>query len=274
MKLNYSILLLFLSLLPNTVFSQEEVVHSVYFEFDKYNLNDKQATDVVAFVQGIDTTRVESIQIFGYCDDRGKDEYNYKLSNNRANTIKNKLLEKGIKNKIIVTIEGRGRILLEEDIDNVSEARSKNRRVDVVVNFEPLPPPPLDPGVYDAVKEKMVVGDRIIMRNILFERGSSKLTFSSRKELDKVARILHKYKNLEFEIQGHVCCTPSFQREAIDKDTRKRELSKNRAFAVYKYLISKKIPAKRMTFKGYGNTQPLGKGSEFDRRVEFLITKT
>lgn len=271
MKPFYCILLLFL--LPKPLFSQEEVVHSIYFEFDKFDLKEKQATDVVAFIQAIDTTRVESIQIFGYCDDRGKDEYNFKLSNNRANTIKNKLIEKGIKNKIIVTIEGRGRILLEEDIDNISEARAKNRRVDVVVNFEPLPPPPLDPGVYDALKEKMVVGDRVIMRNILFDRGSSKLTLSSRKELDKVARILQKYKNLEFEIQGHICCTPTFQKEAIDMDTKKRELSKNRAYAVYKYLVSKKIPARRLTYKGYGNTQPLGKGSEFDRRVEFVITK-
>ena len=122
------------------VFSQEEVVHSVYFEFDKYNLNEKQATDVVNFVQTIDTNRIESIQIFGYCDDRGKDAYNFKLSTNRANTIKDKLIEKGIKHKIIVTIEGRGRIMLEEDIDNVSEARSKNRRVDVVANYKPAPP--------------------------------------------------------------------------------------------------------------------------------------
>jgi hypothetical protein len=28
-----------------------------------------------------------------------------------------------------------------------------------------------------------------------------------------------------------------------------------------------------MTFKGYGNTVPLGKGSEYDRRVELVITK-
>jgi hypothetical protein len=28
-----------------------------------------------------------------------------------------------------------------------------------------------------------------------------------------------------------------------------------------------------MTFKGYGNSVPLGKGSEYDRRVELVITK-
>jgi outer membrane protein OmpA-like peptidoglycan-associated protein len=88
-----------------------------------------------------------------------------------------------------------------------------------------------------------------------------------------MARALHRYKNLEFEIQGHVCCTPPFHKEAIDKHTKKRKLSSNRAEAVFKYLSFKKIDKKRMTFKGYGNTQPLGKGADLDRRVELVITK-
>jgi outer membrane protein OmpA-like peptidoglycan-associated protein len=70
-----------------------------------------------------------------------------------------------------------------------------------------------------------------------------------------------------------VCCTPTFQKEAIDRLTRKRNLSINRAEAVYKYLIFKKISKTRMTFKGYGNTVPLKKGAEYDRRVELVITK-
>ncbi len=256
-----------------TAFAQEEVVHSVYFEFDKFNLTEEQATAVVAFVKAIDTSRIESIQIFGYTDDRGKDAYNYKLSNNRANTIKNRLVEKGIRSKIIITIEGRGRILLDEDIDNKSEARAKNRRVDVVANFKPEPPIQLAPGMYNMVKEGLHPGDRIYLQDILFERGSSKLTTKSKQELERVAALLQKFKNLQFEIQGHVCCTPTFQREAIDKDTRKRELSKNRAETVYKFFIMKKINPSRMTFKGYGNTQPLGRGSEYDRRVELVIKK-
>ena len=259
--------------LCNLVSAQEEVVHSVYFEFDKFNLDEKQANDVVAFVNNIDTTRIESIQIYGYCDDRGKDAYNYKLSNNRANTIKNKLIEKGIKNKIIVTIEGKGRVLIEDDIiENLPEVRQKNRRVDVLMNFKPAPIVPI-PGVYNDLKSDVVVGDRICFDKILFDKGRSVLTHKARVELDRIARFLHKYKNIHFEIQGHICCTPTFQREAIDKDTKKRALSHNRAQAVYKYLVAKRIEKKRMTFKGYGNTQPLGNGAEQDRRVEFLITK-
>ncbi len=265
----------FLSLLlfAFTANAQEEVVHSVYFEFDKFSLDEKQAAETVNFIKAIDTTRIESIQIYGYTDDRGKDAYNYKLSNNRAGTIKCKLVEKGIKNKIIVTIEGRGRILLEEDIDNKSEARSKNRRVDVVINFKPAPPPKLEAGIYSTITKDLHVGDRIYLDLILFERGSSKLTLQSKKELEKISKLLLKYKNLEFEIQGHICCTPTFQKEAIDKDTRKRALSTNRAQSVYKYLLLKKVPASRMTFKGYGNTKPLGMGSQYDRRVELVITK-
>lgn len=256
------------------VSAQEEVVHSVYFETAKFNLEEAKADEVLNFVKAIDTTRIESIQIFGYTDDRGKDDYNYKLSVNRANTVRSMLIAKGIKNKIIVTIEGRGRILIEDDIDNVSEVRSKNRRVDVVANFRPLPPAKLNiPGLYTNLRKDMVVGDRIFLENVYFEKGSSQLEPKSKKALDQIVKQLQKYKNFSFEIQGHICCTPSFQKEAIDKETKKRELSINRAKSVFKYLRLKRVDPKRMSTKGYGNTKPLKLGPEYDRRVELVITK-
>jgi outer membrane protein OmpA-like peptidoglycan-associated protein len=267
--------LLFLLFTVVAFAQEEEEVHSIFFEFDKYNLKEEQSNAVVAFVSKIDTTRIESIQIFGYCDDRGKDEYNYVLSTNRANTVKNKLIERGIKSKIIITLEGKGRIMLDEDMQtNVPEARSKNRRVDVVVNFKPVVIEDLKiPGVYSTIKKDRIVGDRIYLDHVFFERGSSQLTYKAKKELDRIALELHKYKNIHFEIQGHVCCTPTFQKEAVDRDTKKRELSINRAKRVFNYLLMKRISKTRMTFKGYGNTQSLKKGSALDRRVELLITK-
>ena len=253
--------------------AQEEIVHSVYFEFDRYDLTAAQLENAVTFIRGTDSTRIESIEIFGYCDDRGKDEYNFKLSENRANTIKNEFLNNGITNKVIITIEGKGRILIDDDvIENLPEVRSKNRRVDVVLNLKPLPKIQI-PGFYNTIQKNHVIGDHIYLDNLLFERGSSKLTSKSKSELTRLAKLMLKYRNIEFEIQGHVCCTPPHQREAIDRHTGKRKLSHNRAEAVYKYLLLKKIPAKRMKFKGYGNTVPLGKGTEYDRRVELLVTK-
>lgn len=268
--------LLFTALLlccVSAVWAQDDVVHSVYFEFDKFKLDEKQAEETVSFIKSIDSTRIESVQIFGYCDDRGKDAYNFKLSNNRANTIKTKLLASGIRNKIIVTIEGKGRVMIDEDVmDNIPEIRSKNRRVDVLINLKPLPKIEI-PGVYKAFKKNMMVGDRIYLENLLFDRGSSKLTTASMNELNKIAKDLQKYKNLQFEIQGHVCCTPPFQKEAIDRATKKRQLSTNRAKEVYEYLSKRKIDKARMTYKGYGNTKSLGKEPQYDRRVEILITK-
>jgi outer membrane protein OmpA-like peptidoglycan-associated protein len=254
-------------------FGQEEAVKSVYFEFDKYSLDDKQTKEVVDFIKNTDSTRIESIQIYGYTDDIGKDDYNYKLSTNRATTIENALTENGIKSKVIVTIEGKGKILIDDDVlDNLPEKRSKNRRVDVVLNLKELPKLVL-PGFYNMLKKDHVVGDHIYLENILFEKGSSKLLENAKAELDKVALLTLRYKNIEFEIQGHVCCTPLNQREAIDKDTKKRQLSINRALAVYKYLAFRRVPKSRMTYKGYGNTVPLGKEPEYDRRVELVITK-
>ncbi len=267
--------LLFLLFSVITFAQEDEEVHSIFFEFDKYNLKEEQANAVVAFVSKIDTSRIESVQIFGYCDDRGKDAYNYTLSTNRANTVKNKLVERGIKSKIIITLEGKGRIMLDEDMQtNVPEARSKNRRVDVVVNFRAIVIEDLKiPGVYSTIKKDRIVGDRIYLDHVLFERGSSQLTAKAKKELDRIALELHRNKNIHFEIQGHVCCTPTFQKEAIDRDTKKRELSANRAKRVYNYFLSKRLSRVRMSHKGYGNTQSLKQGSTLDRRVELLITK-
>ena len=269
------ILALLFSLFYLVSFAQEEEVHSIYFQFDKYNLKDEQADAVVKFVQKIDTSNVETIEIFGYCDDRGKDAYNFDLSTKRANTVRDKLISKGIKSKIIITLEGKGKILIDEDLEtNIPEVRSKNRRVDVVVNYKPVIIEELKiPGVYSTIPKNPVLGDRIYLDKLLFERGSSKLTYKAKKELERVAKILYRYKNIEFEVQGHVCCTPTYHKEAIDRETRKRELSTNRALSVYTYLGFRKISKKRMTYKGYGNSQPLGKGALLDRRVELVITK-
>ena len=58
-------------------FSQEETVHSIYFDTDVRELKPLQAEAVVYFLSLIDTTRLQSVSIYGYCDDVGKINYNY-----------------------------------------------------------------------------------------------------------------------------------------------------------------------------------------------------
>jgi outer membrane protein OmpA-like peptidoglycan-associated protein len=251
-------------------YTQEKKIETVFFDFDKYTLENDQVQTVLNFLKKNDTTRIESLQIYGYCDDRGKNDYNYQLSVDRVTTVKNLLTTNGFNKNKIVIIEGRGRVLIKKDtIENLTKVRSQNRRVDILLVYKNS----FGNGIYNSLQDQHKVGDRIYFEHILFTLGSSDLTPPSLKELNKIVTILNKNKSLEFEIRGHVCCTPIYFKDAVDKNSSERKLSVNRAKAVFRYLLSKNINSLRMSYKGCGNQFPLGQGEEMDRRVEFLITK-
>lgn len=250
--------------------AQKKPIQTVYFDFDKFTLSNQQIKTIVDFVKNSDTTKIKSIQIYGYCDDRGDNDYNYKLSEKRVHTVQKILTSNGFNRNKIVIIEGRGRIILKKDtVVNLAETRSKNRRADLFI----VKKNNLGKGIYDSFQDKHKVGDRICLENVLFAIGSSKLTLQSKQELDKTIAVLQKNQSLQFEIRGYVCCTPRYYEDAVDKATKERKLSWNRARNVYRYLLSKKINSQRITYKGCGNKFPLGKGDALDRRVEFVITK-
>jgi len=250
--------------------AQEKPVEAVYFAFDKHYLNKDQIQNIVAFIRNIDTNSVESIQIYGYCDDRGTNDYNYKLSQKRVQTVRNILTKNGFIKSRITIFEGKGRVLLRKDeVENLNEKRSKNRRVDLFT----VKKNSFGNSIYNSFQNTHQVGDRIYLQNILFELGSSKLTFQSQRELDKIVVLLQKQKTLQFEIRGHVCCTSNKYSDAIDKETNTQNLSINRAKTVYNYLRSKGINRLRMQYSGKGNKYPLGQGDKMDRRVEFYISK-
>lgn len=267
MKVLFKILLFFWTC---TLAAQDKKTETAYFEFDKYTLQKDQLQNIISFVKQIDTTSVESIQIYGYCDDRGNNDYNYKLSEKRVHTVQNILIENGLNKSKFVIIEGKGRILITNDsIKNLNDIRTKNRRVDILL----IKKNSFGKGIYSSFNKNLIVGDRIYLDNILFALGSSKLTLQSKIELDKIILLLKKNTRIQFEIQGHVCCTPNYYNDGIDRETKERKLSYNRAKTVFRYLISKGINSLSMTYKGYGNKLPLGKGEALDRRVELVITK-
>lgn len=114
--------------------AQIKTAETVYFEFDKYNLDNHQVQVIVNFIKTVDTAKVESIQIYGYCDDRGDNDYNYKLSDNRVKTVQDILTSNGFNKNKIVIIEGKGRVILTNDpFENLTQIRSKNRRVDLLI---------------------------------------------------------------------------------------------------------------------------------------------
>jgi len=105
----------------------------------------------------------------------------------------------------------------------------------------------------------------------LFKTGYPTVTPGSKKTLESIAKALLERDDIYFTIQGHVCCT-QFSRDAVNRKTKKRNLSEARAKYVYDYFANKGIDKKRMRHLGLRRKFPLGGDPQFDRRVEILIT--
>lgn len=106
----------------------KELKHNVLFDFDKSSLKVQSIKDLEAFMAEVNAEfQVASVEVVGYADDLGDDNYNYILSEKRAKSVGVFLKEKGIEvNKVY--IEGKG-----ETVNALPNW--KNRRVEVVVHL-------------------------------------------------------------------------------------------------------------------------------------------
>jgi len=104
---------------------------NVHFDTDKATLRPdsyKQLTELLEYLQRHPDIKIE---IAGHTDNTGGDAHNLKLSQDRANTIRNYLLKKGIK-PAQVTAKGYGSSV--PVADNSTEAgKQMNRRTEVRV---------------------------------------------------------------------------------------------------------------------------------------------
>ena len=243
-------------------YSQFNIEHSVYFDTDVYNLTKTETTRLQKFLSSNTKEEVLKIEIYGFCDDRGSNNYNLTLSQNRADAIKEIFSQASFFPEKISTVDGRGELLLNiVDETDPSVIRALNRRVDIVISY----PEKNAEIVEQADKQE----NKIILENVLFITGYSYLTRSSKKILDNLAETLKK-ESFSFIVQGHVCCTEG-DLDAVDRKTNKRNLSVARAKYVYDYLLKKGIKKSRMSYEGMAHKFPLGGSEDKDRRVEILV---
>jgi outer membrane protein OmpA-like peptidoglycan-associated protein len=106
-------------------------VHFIlYFEKDVVLTSDslRLMTDILTAIRDQDAT---DISVIGHADTVGSKELNFTLSKNRANSIRDLLVEKGVNVSYInTTSHGKENPLIKTD-DNVNEPR--NRRVEVII---------------------------------------------------------------------------------------------------------------------------------------------
>jgi outer membrane protein OmpA-like peptidoglycan-associated protein len=113
-------------------------------------------------------------------------------------------------------------------------------------------------------------GATIRLNNIFFDFAESTLRAESQPELNRAAQFLRDNPSLIIEVAGHT--------DNVGADDANLQLSENRARAVMDYMIAQGIPPERMTAKGYGESNPIGRnsseeGRQMNRRVEFTIVK-
>jgi outer membrane protein OmpA-like peptidoglycan-associated protein len=104
----------------------------VLFDFNKYTLK-PTAREKLAKVSGILLAHPDlKVQVEGYTDSIGSDEYNQKLSEERADSVKGYLVAQSAQDNN-VTAEGLGKSNPIAD-NSTAAGRAKNRRVELVVS--------------------------------------------------------------------------------------------------------------------------------------------
>ncbi|HEY1578078.1 MAG TPA: OmpA family protein [Terracidiphilus sp.] len=104
----------------------------VLFDFNKYSLK-PDAREKLAKISGILLAHPDlKVQVEGYTDSIGSEEYNQKLSEERADAVRSYLVSQSV-NQSGVSAEGLGKSDPIAD-NSTSAGRAKNRRVELVVS--------------------------------------------------------------------------------------------------------------------------------------------
>jgi outer membrane protein OmpA-like peptidoglycan-associated protein/tetratricopeptide (TPR) repeat protein len=122
--------------------------------------------------------------------------------------------------------------------------------------------------IKDIQLKRIAVGSKVVLNNIFFATGKATLKKESKTELENLLKLLNDAPTLKLEISGHTDNTGS--------DAVNQKLSERRAKAVVDYLVKNGISADRLTFKGYGSTEPVADnktkdGRQKNRRTEFKV---
>lgn len=268
-----------------TCFSQEQINLTIYFRFDKYDLDSVYRNKIDSIILN---RSFKEVSIKAHCDSFGSNGYNDALSLKRANEVKRYLVSKSV-NENSITVQAFGKRLPLNQNEN-PKARALNRRAEIlfvvadsVISIKTDTLPKIIEAKNDSVPardtsilsfESMEVGKTFVLKNINFVGGRHVLLPQSNKTLKLLLNTLKENPNLKIEIQGHICCAKSG--DGQDFETGTWNLSWNRAKAVYDYLVRRGISPSRLSYRGFGASHKLVR--EFteedrttNRRVEIKV---
>ncbi len=109
---------------------------NVLFAFDSFDLTTKGFNDLDSIFNEIHKENIESIKIHGHTDSIGDQQYNLRLSFDRANTIKEFLSTRDL-DSLINEIQGFGDKFPKES-NKTETGRQNNRRVEVIIKYKQI----------------------------------------------------------------------------------------------------------------------------------------
>jgi outer membrane protein OmpA-like peptidoglycan-associated protein len=214
-----------------------------------------------------------TLKIYGYADFLNSNAFNIRLSQKRAEAVKNYLLKQTWNMPLKITeCEGFGESYSKDNQSLLGDF--KQRRVDVIVS-QNIPKKVIETAT-DSKKnkakdvkvikpkeelsakkniEELQKGESFTLDGLSFEPGRHFILRSSVPVLEKLLLTLQQNEQMKIEIQGHVCCS-SDEADGFDYDSKDRKLSEHRAKVIYDYLIKKGIDPGRLSYKGYGHSMP------------------
>ena len=286
--------LLILLFFSGTLIAQERFV--VYFDNNKFELNPLELVKLDKWILENKTSKI--ISITGSTDEIGSLGYNDTLSKKRVNFIYSKVIGKLKIREDFKTIslgekgatsdnnaENRKAVIhyllekdlhLEEEILGIKKEIKEEQPKPEIVYPEKLvfenPNGTKSEFKLDRTFMKKVgeakSGEKLKIENLNFVINTFAVVPESRGKLYELLLVLQKNPSLKIEIQGHLCCMP------VDRT----DLSTQRAKALYNFLLNQNISKDRLSYKGFGSSQPIYAIPEKDeqeraanRRVEILI---
>ena len=115
-------------LLDKVTVGVTSVLKNIFFEFDKFDLQDKSITELDKMIRFLTENQLVKVEIGGHTDNDGSPAYNVKLSLNRAQSVANYLTQHGIEIKRI-SQKGYGASLPIKPNDS-DENKQANRRIE------------------------------------------------------------------------------------------------------------------------------------------------
>jgi outer membrane protein OmpA-like peptidoglycan-associated protein len=103
------------------------VLENIFFDVDKYDLKEKSVTELQKILRFLKENPSVRVEISGHTDNTGSAAYNLQLSERRAQSVNNYLIQNGIEpGRLIPKGYGPSQPLADNDSE---EGRQKNRRI-------------------------------------------------------------------------------------------------------------------------------------------------